>query len=98
MRCATTEGTHTLKIASDYYEKGLGKSLGFLVGALVLGTAFPHLLKELKGELSWEFVLIITSMLASLGGILMVTLVSNGSWFDCFDEKKHNSQTTINIH
>ena len=26
-----------MKIASDYYQRGLGKSLGFLVGALVLG-------------------------------------------------------------
>ncbi|MFT7452415.1 MAG: MFS family permease, partial [Patescibacteria group bacterium] len=31
-----------MKIAADYFEKGLGKSLGYLVGALVLGTAFPH--------------------------------------------------------
>lgn len=30
-----------MKIASDYYDKGLGKSLGYLVGALVLGTGFP---------------------------------------------------------
>ncbi|GAA0753075.1 hypothetical protein GCM10009433_04740 [Psychroflexus lacisalsi] len=36
-----------MKIAADYYEKGLGKSLSFLVGALVLGTAFPHLLKDM---------------------------------------------------
>ena len=36
-----------MKIAADYYDKGLGKSLGFLVGALVLGTALPHLLKDL---------------------------------------------------
>lgn len=28
-----------MKIAADYYQKGLGLSLGFLVGALVLGTA-----------------------------------------------------------
>ena len=28
-----------MKIASDYFEKGLGKALGYLVGALVLGTA-----------------------------------------------------------
>lgn len=67
-----------MKIASDYYEKGLGKSLGFLVGALVVGTAFPHLLREVKGELSWTFVLIATSSLATLGGILMVILVPNG--------------------
>ena len=31
-----------MKIATDYYQKGLGKSLSYLVGALVLGTALPH--------------------------------------------------------
>ncbi len=38
-----------MKIASDYYREGLGKSLGFLVGALVLGTALPHLLLTVTG-------------------------------------------------
>jgi MFS family permease len=67
-----------MKIASDYYKKGLGKSLGYLVGALVIGTAFPHLLKEIKGNLPWEFVLIATSSLAILGGIIMLSLVPDG--------------------
>lgn len=31
-----------MKIASDYYDRGLQTSLGFLVEALVLGTASPH--------------------------------------------------------
>lgn len=67
-----------MKIAADYFEKGLGKSLGFLVGALVLGTALPHLLKDLKGELPWEFVLLITSSLAMLGGVLMISTIPDG--------------------
>jgi MFS family permease len=69
-----------MKIAADYYQKGLGKSLGFLVGALVIGTAFPHLLKDLKGNLPWEFVIVMTSTLAVLGGILIVSLVPNGPY------------------
>src|SRR5690606_14637519 len=36
-----------MKLAADYHKQGLGKALGFLVGALVLGTAFPHLLKAM---------------------------------------------------
>ena len=69
-----------MKIAADYYDKGLGKSLGFLVGALVVGTAFPHLLKEFTGILSWKLVLVITSVLAVAGGLLMVLLVPNGPY------------------
>lgn len=67
-----------MKIASDYFEKGLGKSLGFLVGALVLGTAFPHLLKSFGAQLQWESVILATSALAMTGGLLMVSLVPNG--------------------
>ncbi len=67
-----------MKIAADYYQKGLGKSLGFLVGALVLGTAFPHLLKTITTTLPWRLVLIITSSLAFIGGSLMLLLVPDG--------------------
>lgn len=67
-----------MKIAADYYDKGLGKSLGFLVGALVLGTAFPHLLKDITSEIPWKYVLISTSVLAVLGGLIIVLFVPNG--------------------
>lgn len=67
-----------MKIAADYYEAGLGKSLGYLVGALVLGTAFPHLLKGFTTELPWRMVLVITSVLATMGGVLMLLLVPDG--------------------
>jgi MFS family permease len=67
-----------MKIAVDYYQKGLGKSLGFLVGALVAGTAFPHLLKGFTGELPWRSVLILTSSFAAIGGLLMASLVPDG--------------------
>lgn len=69
-----------MKIAADYFDKGLGKSLGLLVGALVLGTAFPHLIKDLFSDLPWKIVLLTTSALAILGGILMVVLVPNGPY------------------
>jgi len=67
-----------MKIAADYFQKGLGKSLGFLVGALVVGTAFPHLLKGFSGELPWRFVLIFTSILAAIGGLSMWLFVPDG--------------------
>lgn len=69
-----------MKIAVDYYKKGLGKSLGFLVGALVIGTAFPHLLKDITTTYPWESVLILTSTLAVLGGLLIAILVPDGPY------------------
>ncbi len=67
-----------MKIASDYYEQGLGKSLGFLVGALVLGTAFPHLLRGLGEDLPWRRILQFTTAIAVAGGALLVLLVPDG--------------------
>jgi len=67
-----------MKIASDFFKKGLGKSLGFLVGALVLGTALQHLLKGLGTNSPWRLIIFVTSGLATLGGFLMFTLVPNG--------------------
>jgi len=67
-----------MKIASDYFDKGLGTSLGYLVGALVLGTAFPHLLNNFGQSFPWQNVVGTTSTLALLGGSLLWALVPNG--------------------
>ncbi|WP_197413298.1 nitrate/nitrite transporter [Pedobacter sp. Leaf176] len=67
-----------MKIASDYFKDGLGKSLGFLVGALVFGTAFPHLLKNFTGIFAWEYVIYATSALSVSGAFSILILVPNG--------------------
>ena len=70
-----------MKIATDHYKKGLGTSLGYLVGALVLGTALPHLLKDSMQAFSWETVLLSISGLAIFGGCLLFIFVSNGPYY-----------------
>ena len=67
-----------MKIAAGWYEQGLGRALGYLVGALVVGTAFPHLIRASGAELSWQFVMSAVSVLAVLGGVLMMVLVPDG--------------------
>jgi len=69
-----------MKIAADHYAGGLGKALGFLVGALVLGTAFPHLLKSMPRELPWKLVLAATSALCLAGGTLLLLAVPDGPY------------------
>jgi MFS family permease len=69
-----------MKIAADYYEKGLGKALGFLVGALVMGTALPHLIKSFTTALPWKTVLLFTSALSVTGGALMMLFVPGGPY------------------
>jgi predicted MFS family arabinose efflux permease len=67
-----------MKIASGWYRNDLGNALGFLVGALVVGTAFPHLLKGLGQALPWEAVTIAVSGVAAAGGLLMLLFVPDG--------------------
>jgi len=69
-----------MKIAADWYEHGLGKALGYLLGALVLGTAFPHLLKNRDFALPWKSVLYFTSLFAIAGGLLMILFVGDGPY------------------
>lgn len=67
-----------MKIASGWYDRDLGRALGYLVGALVVGTALPHLVRALGRELPWEGVLVAVSVIAALGGLLMYALVPDG--------------------
>ncbi len=69
-----------MKIAADYFNEGLGKSLGYLVGALVVGTAFPHLLRGLSTDLPWRFVIILTSAISVFGGLIMLLFIPDGPY------------------
>ncbi len=67
-----------MKIAADHFDKSLGKSLGFLVGALVLGSAFPHLVKDYLQNFSYSYVIITTSFASIIGGTAIILFVPDG--------------------
>jgi len=69
-----------MKIAAGWYRQGLGLALGWLVGALVVGTAFPHLIKSLNRNLPWETVILSVSLISAAGGCLMWFLVPDGPY------------------
>jgi MFS family permease len=69
-----------MKIAAGWYREGLGRVLGYLLGAFVLGTALPHLLKGLGHNLPWHGVLAGISFLAVTGGVVMLLLVTDGPY------------------
>ena len=69
-----------MKIASDHYRERLGRSLGFLVGALVIGTAFSHLVKSITVYLPWKYVIFSTSALSVAGGLFMLLFVPDGPY------------------
>lgn len=68
-----------MKIAADHYQKGLGKSLGFLVGALVFGTAFPHFLKSIN-NIPWHYIIFSTSLLSIIGGLAVLVFIPDGPY------------------
>lgn len=69
-----------MKIAAGWYQQGLGKALGYLVGALVIGTAFPHLLKGIGQNLPWTSVVLSVSAIAAFGGLAMYAMVPDGPY------------------
>ncbi len=64
-----------MKLASLWFPRGLGAALGWLVGALVLGSASPHALRALGADLPWQSVFIGVAAASALAGGLVILLV-----------------------
>lgn len=69
-----------MKIAADWNENDLGHWLGALVGALVLGTAFPHGIKLIPQLIEPQSLLVVVSILAATGGLLIFLFVKDGPY------------------
>lgn len=64
-----------MKIASLWFPQGLGGALGWLVGALVLGSASPHAIRALGAEWHWTAVFYCVAGVAAAGGALVMWAV-----------------------
>ncbi len=64
-----------MKIASQWFPRGLGPALGLLIGALVLGSASAHALRGLGAALPWPSVMLGVAALAAAGGIALHRLL-----------------------
>ncbi len=64
-----------MKLAALWFPRGLGKALGWLVGALVLGSASPHLLRALGASWAWQNVFFTVAAVAACAGLLVLALV-----------------------
>jgi MFS family permease len=66
-----------MKLVVSWAPRHKGMALGWLVGMLSLGTAFPHLVRALGAQLDWTSVVELSSVLAVLAG-LAVAWVGDG--------------------
>ncbi|MEX0749212.1 MAG: MFS transporter, partial [Dehalococcoidia bacterium] len=69
----------SLKIISTWYRTGRGVALGIMVGALTVGSALPHLVNGFGG-IDWRAVILITSLLTAIGGVLTTVAVQEGPY------------------
>jgi MFS family permease len=69
-----------LKIAAGWFLERRGTALGIVVGALTLGSAFPHLLAWAAADVPWRGLLWISSALALAGAAMVAMGVRDGPY------------------
>ncbi|HEX9486732.1 MAG TPA: MFS transporter [Gemmatimonadales bacterium] len=69
-----------MKVAAGWFDERRGAALGVLIGALTVGSAFPHLLASASATIPWRTLMLAASALALLGGALVVIAVGDGPY------------------
>mgnify|MGYP006281163865 CR=1 FL=1 len=63
-----------MKMVIAWTRGGAGATLGLLVAMLTLGSALPHAVRAAGADLSWQAVVLTSSVLALLGGAMIRVL------------------------
>lgn len=63
-----------MKLVASWAPERKGMALGWLVGMLTLGTAFPHLVRGIGADWNWQVVVLVSSALALLAGAMIARL------------------------
>ena len=69
-----------MKIAAGWFRERRGTALGIVVGAVGVGSAFPHLLAWLGAGLPWRTLVAASSVLALAGAALVALTVKDGPY------------------
>ncbi len=69
-----------MKIIATWTKEDRGLGIGLLVGALTLGSAAPHLINAFDTIDEWRPVLLYSSALAAIGGLLTAQFVREGPY------------------
>src|ERR1051325_3749766 len=68
-----------MKIMATWFRERRGMALGVLVGALTMGKATPYLVNAV-GSASWRKNILFVSLLAALGGLIVLFFVEDGPY------------------
>ncbi|MEP6636837.1 MAG: MFS transporter [Acidobacteriota bacterium] len=66
-----------MKVLATWFRRSRGMALGVLVGALTLGKASSYLINGV-GSSNWRYNMVFISLLAVIGGLLMLLFVDDG--------------------
>ena len=69
-----------MKLVASWFQTRLGSQLGIMVGALTMGTALPYLIQAGGAQFNWRTLVGVASLLALLGGVLVLTLLPDGPY------------------
>jgi MFS family permease len=67
-----------LKLAAGWFLERRGTALGVVVGALTIGSAFPHLLAWAAADVPWRAIIGVSSVLALAGAAIVAFGVEDG--------------------
>ena len=68
-----------MKLLATWFRKGRGLALGILIAAITVGQSIPHLINGLGG-LDWRLVMLATSGLTLVGGLIAGLGVGEGPY------------------
>ncbi len=69
-----------MKIMATWTKRDRGMGIGLLVGALVLGSASPHLINALGGVNDWRPVMYLAAASAGFGAVIGILFITEGPY------------------
>lgn len=84
-----------LKLMATWFVKGRGLALGFLIGALTLGSSMPHLFRALTSGADWRSVVMLTSLSAVAAAAIFALLIHEGPF--PFGRATFNPRQTLTV-
>jgi MFS family permease len=71
-----------MKVLAGWFRGERGLAIGFLIGAITIGSALPYLFRAggLAFELSWQAVVLAASVSAGLGAVVAALAVAEGPY------------------